>query len=89
MGPLRSTQEGSVQVLGQELCGAKPAILEKVRKQIGFIFQQHNLLNALTALQNVELGARVSGKFRHSEITERARQILQAVDLGERMNHHP
>jgi len=89
VGALRSTQEGSVRVLGQELCGAKPAVLEKVRKQIGFIFQQHNLLNALTALQNVELGARVGGRISRSELRKRSVQMLEAVGLGDRMNHHP
>ena len=37
---LRTVQEGSVQVLGEELNGAKPAVLERVRRDIGFIFQQ-------------------------------------------------
>ena len=59
LGALRSAQDGSIQVLGEELCGAKPRTLEKVRKQIGFIFQQHNLLAALTSLQNVQLGQRL------------------------------
>jgi putative ABC transport system ATP-binding protein len=75
--------------LGQELCGAKPAALEKVRKQIGFIFQQHNLLEALTAIQNVELGARVSGKIRRSQLRKRAAHMLDAVGLGDFLHHHP
>jgi putative ABC transport system ATP-binding protein len=89
VGALRSAQEGSVQVLGEELRNAKPATLEKVRRQIGFIFQQHNLLGALSALQNVELGIRASGKFPRSEHRERARDILGAVGLGERIDHKP
>jgi putative ABC transport system ATP-binding protein len=89
VGALRSTQEGSVQVLGQELCGAKPATLEKIRKQIGFIFQQHNLLGALTALQNVELGARVTGKFKRSELRLRSKKMLKAVGLEDRIHYHP
>jgi len=89
VGALRSAQEGSVRVLGQELCGAKPRILEKVRKQIGFIFQQHNLLGALTALQNVELGARVTGKISRSQLRKRSQDMLEAVGLGDRMSHHP
>ena len=89
VGALRSAQQGSVQVLGQELCGAKPAVLEKVRKQIGFIFQQHNLLNALTAVQNVELGARVTGRISRHELRKRSQQMLEAVGLGERMQYHP
>jgi len=89
VGALRSAQEGSVRVLGQELRDAKPAILEKVRKQIGFIFQQHNLLGALTAIQNVELGARVTGKISRTELRKRAAQMLDAVGLGDRMHYHP
>lgn len=88
-GALRSAQSGSVQILGHELLNAKPATLEKVRRQIGFIFQQHNLLAALTALQNVELGIRASGKYPRSEHRERALQMLGAVGLGERMHHKP
>ena len=89
VGALRSAQQGSVRVLGQELCGAKPRSLERVRKQIGFIFQQHNLLGALTAIQNVQLGARVCGKVSRSELARRSAAMLEAVGLGEHMKHHP
>lgn len=89
VGALRSAQEGSVRVLGQELHGAKPRVLEKVRKQIGFIFQQHNLLGALTAIQNVELGARVTGRISRSQLRKRSKEMLEAVGLGDRMFHHP
>jgi putative ABC transport system ATP-binding protein len=89
VGALRSAQEGSVRVLGQELCGAKAKTLENVRKQIGFIFQQHNLLGALSAIQNVELGARVTGRISRAELRNRSAKMLEAVGLGERMHHHP
>ncbi len=89
VGALRSAQEGSVQILGEELRDARPSTLEKVRRQIGFIFQQHNLLGALPSLHNVELGVRASGKFPRSEHRKRAREMLGAVGLGERMNHRP
>jgi putative ABC transport system ATP-binding protein len=89
VGALRSAQEGSVQILGEELLHARPVTLEKVRRQIGFIFQQHNLLAALTALQNVELGVRASGKFPRSEHRERAMNMLAEVGLGERIHHRP
>lgn len=89
LGALRSAQEGNIQVLGEELCGAKPRVLEKVRKQIGFIFQQHNLLGALTAIQNVELGLRVTGRFSRSELRRRSKEMLEAVGLGERINYKP
>lgn len=89
VGALRSAQEGSVRILGEELLNAKPATLEKVRRQIGFIFQQHNLLGALTALQNVELGVRASGKYPRHEHRKRAMEILNAVGMGERLHHRP
>lgn len=89
VGALRSAQEGSVKILGEELLNAKPRTLEKVRRQIGFIFQQHNLLGALSALQNVELGIRASGRFPRSEHRKRAMDLLGAVGLGERIHHKP
>lgn len=89
VGALRSAQEGSVQVLGEELVNARPATLEKVRRQIGFIFQQHNLLGALTALENVELGIRASGRFPRSEHRKRSIDILNTVGLEERLHYKP
>ena len=89
VGALRSAQEGSVQVLGEELHKARLSTLERVRRRIGFIFQQHNLLAALTALQNVELGIRAAGRYPRDEQRERAREMLRAVGLGDRMEHRP
>ncbi len=82
VGALRTAQEGSVRVLGEELRGAKGGSLEAVRRRIGFIFQQHNLLGALTAAQNVELGLRVTGRFSRAELRRRALAMLEAVGLG-------
>jgi putative ABC transport system ATP-binding protein len=89
VGALRSAQEGSVRILGEELRKAKPRTLEKVRKQIGFIFQQHNLLGALSAIQNVELGIRASGKYKGRQLRKRAREMLVAVGLEDRLHHKP
>jgi putative ABC transport system ATP-binding protein len=74
--------------LGQQLRGAKPAVLEKVRQSIGFIFQQHNLLGALTAVQNVELGLRVTGRYPNSAQRRKvAVEMLEAVGLGQRIHY--
>jgi putative ABC transport system ATP-binding protein len=89
VGALRSTQDGSVQILGRELRGASSRVLEQVRRRIGFIFQQHNLVEALSAQQNVELGVRCSGRLGRSAMRQRARDMLDAVGLSERMDHKP
>jgi putative ABC transport system ATP-binding protein len=52
---LRAVQTGSVRVAGQELHGATDAALTAARREIGFIFQKHNLIGALTARQNVQM----------------------------------
>jgi len=44
MGGLRSAQEGSLKILGQEMNGASKKAMRQVRQQIGYIFQAHNLL---------------------------------------------
>jgi putative ABC transport system ATP-binding protein len=54
-GALRSVQEGSLQVLGREMRGLNKKGLIEARRRIGFIFQAHNLLDALTAADNVSL----------------------------------
>jgi putative ABC transport system ATP-binding protein len=89
VGALRSAQSGSVRVLGEELCNAKPASLERVRRQIGFIFQHHNLMNALTAQQNVELGLRVKRAMSRTEVSRRAREMLEAVGLEQHLHKRP
>lgn len=89
MGALRSVQQGSLQVLGTELSGASPATQMAARRQIGFIFQAHNLLPALTAQQNVMMALAHQPGWRASEAKNRAAEVLQAVGLEDRMHHLP
>jgi putative ABC transport system ATP-binding protein len=83
VGALRAPQHGGLRVLGQRLDGARRGALEDVRRRIGFIFQQHNLLGALTASQNVQLGLRVTGRAARVELKHRADAMLEAVGLGQ------
>jgi len=88
IGALRSAQAGSVRVLGQELRGAAPRTLESVRRDVGYIFQAHNLLDALTATQNVMLSLLLD-RVGKREARRRAEEWLDAVGLGQRKDHHP
>jgi putative ABC transport system ATP-binding protein len=89
IGALRSTQVGSLKVLGQELLGASKPQLVRTRSQIGFIFQAHNLLACLTAQQNVRMSLRLHPHISMAERTVRSIAMLNAVGLGERVDYYP
>jgi putative ABC transport system ATP-binding protein len=89
MGGLRSPQLGSLQVFGKELVGANPKQLVKTRRNIGYIFQAHNLLASLTARQNVQMSLELHDSIKSTEITDRAIAMLEAVGLGEHINYYP
>ena len=56
-------------------------------RKIGFIFQNYNLLPKTTSVENVELPLMYNGEVSAKERHERAVEALQAVGLGERLNH--
>jgi putative ABC transport system ATP-binding protein len=58
------------------------------REQIGLVFQLHDLLPHLSALQNIEIAMLGTGLHRHQQ-RERARELLDAVDLGGREKRRP
>ncbi|WP_433473218.1 ABC transporter ATP-binding protein [Spirillospora sp. CA-142024] len=78
---------GRVFVDGAELAGDGEAALTKFRRQrIGFVFQQFNLLPTLTVMQNVVLPLKLAGR---RVDRARAREVLERVGLGERLDHLP
>jgi putative ABC transport system ATP-binding protein len=89
MGALRSAQEGSLQVLGHELRGAREEGLTAVRRRIGYVFQAHNLLESLTARRNVRMSLELDASLSPAELESRAAEALAAVGLGERADAHP
>lgn len=89
MGGLRSVQEGSLKILGQELQGAKKRQLVQVRSRIGYIFQAHNLLDCLTAQENVRMSLRLHPEISHEERSRRCVEMLEAVGLGQRIDYYP
>ena len=88
IGGLRSVQRGSLQVLNRELNGASNEQLVQIRRNIGYIFQNYNLLGFLTARQNVQVSAELSNSSRQ-EVRRRSEAILKAVGLGHRLNYYP
>ncbi|MFS8866038.1 DevA family ABC transporter ATP-binding protein, partial [Synechococcus sp. H55.9] len=89
LGALRSVQEGSLRVLGQELRGAQPNTLIQIRRQVGYIFQAHNLLRSLTAAQNVRMALELHNGLSAQEAQERAEAMLAAVGLEDRVHYYP
>jgi putative ABC transport system ATP-binding protein len=81
IGALRGMQEGSARVLGQELAGAGESLRVALRRRIGFIFQNHNLLGFLTARQNVAMALEQDGTLSERERLARAGDLLKAVGL--------
>lgn len=88
IGALRSAQTGSVKVLGQELLRAKTKTLVRVRRQIGYIFQSHNLLNSLTVGQNVRMALQL-GEAKTSEEEDRVASVLERVGLSGHEHQFP
>lgn len=89
IGALRSTQHGSLRVLGHELRGGDEATLTQVRKRVGYIFQSHNLLDALTVRQNVEMALQLHGETSVAEGERRATAMLARVGLADHVDRHP
>ncbi|GAX34606.1 DevA family ABC transporter ATP-binding protein [Nodularia sp. NIES-3585] len=89
IGGLRSIQNGSLKFLEQELYGASNEQLVKVRRHIGYIFQAHNLLDFLTARQNVQMTLELHKNISPGEARRQAEAMLTAVKLEHRVNYYP
>lgn len=86
---LDTPTEGTIRVAGEEITRLKPKELAAWRaRHVGFIFQLHNLLPVLTALQNVELPLLLTPLGR-KERREHAETALRIVGLEDRMHHYP
>jgi putative ABC transport system ATP-binding protein len=87
IGALRTVQEGSLKVLKQEIVGLSQSDLVEVRRNIGFIFQAHNLFESLTASQNVEMAVELMNEWQTKR--QQAIAILSQVGLAERVDYKP
>lgn len=86
-GGLRSVQQGEVRILGQSLARLDREQQRELRSAIGFIFQSHNLLDALTAGQNVVMA--LLGRVSPVEASVRAETTLTALGLASRVDALP
>ena len=89
LGGLDAPSAGDVSLDGVSLFGMAGAARTRLRnEQIGFVFQSYNLLPELDALENVCLPALMQPRARDG-VADRGRELLQAVGLGERLEHRP
>ena len=88
-GALQRPTSGIVEVGGEQIQEYSQIELGVVRRhKVGFVFQNLNLLEALTAAENVEYALQLSGhNGRHSR--ERARQLLALVEMTQRSHEVP
>ena len=87
IGALRTVQEGSLRVLDQEIVGLSRSALVNVRRNIGFIFQAHNLFESLTAAQNVEMAVELLDDW--GDKRQKAVAMLTKLGLAERIDYKP
>ena len=89
LGLIDSPTDGSVSIRGEPAhhLGRERRAGLRLR-WLGFVFQSFNLLQLLTARQNVEIALRLAGVGK-TERRERAESLLRAVGLGDRMRHRP
>jgi putative ABC transport system ATP-binding protein len=89
LGCLDSPTSGRYSLDGREVSRLSADELAAVRnRKIGFVFQSFNLLPRTSAIENVELPLRYRG-IQRSQRQARAREVLAAVGLEDRLHHHP
>jgi putative ABC transport system ATP-binding protein len=90
IGALRAAQEGSVRIFGDELLRAPERRLVAARRRIGYVFQQHNLLDSLSVGQNVEMSLRLGDhRLRGAAARKRIEQVLDEVGLSDHIDKFP
>lgn len=88
IGALRTVQEGRLSVLGSPLEGLDAKALVEMRRRVGFIFQMHNLFDALSAYENVRMSMELVGTP-PDEMRAKGCAILERLGLGHRIDYKP
>ena len=89
IGGLATPTSGKVIVDGVEMSKPKDGVRTRFRqKMIGFVFQRFNLLNFLTAADNIRLALKIRGEL-NGEGEQRIRELMEMVGLQDKMNNRP
>ncbi|GLB48522.1 ABC transporter ATP-binding protein [Neptunitalea lumnitzerae] len=89
VGLLDSASSGSYQLLGKEMVGIKERGRAKIRKQqIGFVFQNFNLIDELSVYDNIELPMIYNG-VASSERSKRVQAMAERLGISHRLKHYP
>jgi ABC-type lipoprotein export system ATPase subunit len=90
LGCLDRPTTGSYRLAGEEVANISRDERARIRNQrLGFVFQNFNLLNRTSALENVELPLLYASGVSARERRQRAVTMLDRVGLADRMDHHP
>ncbi|MBU6385180.1 MAG: ABC transporter ATP-binding protein [Pirellula sp.] len=90
LGCLDRPTRGSYKLAGVEVVNMAADVRARIRnKQIGFVFQNFNLLARTSALENVELPMLYGEGLTSRQRRDRAKELLGLVGLGDRLDHHP
>ena len=88
VGGLRAIQDGAIRVLGHDLVGLSARQLVSVRRNVGFIFQMHNLFESLSAYNNVRMAMQLANHPPH-DMRKCGTAILERLNMGHRIDYKP
>lgn len=91
IGTIDKPTKGDLYICGLRVKNnTQDSLLAAIRlNKLSFVFQTFNLIGSLTALENVELPMQLRGDLTRGQIRTRAKELLEKVGLGERLNHFP
>jgi putative ABC transport system ATP-binding protein len=90
LGGIETATAGEVRINGTPLAGRDPEELATIRRDnVSFIFQFFNLIQTLTASENVQVIAELTERVARGEVARRVQSVLDDVDLADRADHFP